>query len=168
MGAEVERVLAQVDPDQFGAMLARFREGRRTWFVSGQGRSGLVAAMVAMRLMHLGRRVHVQGEATTPAIRDDDGLLVISGSATTPVSLHYGKVAKEQGAALVLVTHQPSGALAEMADTLLVLPVDDSRQFGGSLFEQCALLVLDAIVLALGQEGRVPWEAMAQRHNNLE
>lgn len=168
VGAEVERLLGQIDPDQFATTLSSFRDPQRTWFFSGEGRSGLVAAMVAMRFMHLGRRVHVRGEATAPAIREGDGLLMISGSAETPVSLHYGKVAKEQGADLVLVTHEPSGPLAGIADAVLVLPAGHTRQFGGSLFEQCALLALDALVLALGHDGRVTFQEMARRHANLQ
>jgi 6-phospho-3-hexuloisomerase len=168
VGAELERLLEQLDPAQFDAMVARFRDVHRTWFFSGQGRSGLVAAMVAMRFMHLGRRAHVPGEATAPAIRADDGMLVVSGSARTPVSLHYGRIAKQQHATLLLVTRQPSGPLARLADALLVLPTQDSLQFGGSLFEQGALLALDAIVLSLGRGSQETFTDMAHRHTNLE
>lgn len=168
LGAEVRRLLEQIDPDQFDALLSDFRDPHRTWFFAGEGRSGLVAAMAAMRFMHLGRPVHVRGEPTAPAIREGDGLVMISGSARTPVSLHVGTVAKEQGAELVLVTRQPSGPLAQIADTILVLPGDHSQQFGGSLFEQGALLALDAIVLALGREERATFEDMARRHANLQ
>ncbi|MEJ2289890.1 MAG: SIS domain-containing protein [Deinococcales bacterium] len=167
MGAEVERLLEQIDPDQFDATLSHLRDAQRTWFFSGQGRSGLVASMVAMRFMQLGRPVHVQGEATAPAIREGDGLLVISGSAETPVSLHHARVAKEHGASVVLVTHEPSGPLARMAEAVLVLPAEHSHQFGGSLFEQGALLALDAIVLALARESHVAFDDMMRRHTNL-
>lgn len=40
----------------------------RAVFVIGNGRSGLATQMSAMRLMHLGLRVHVAGEVTAPAI----------------------------------------------------------------------------------------------------
>ena len=168
MGEEVQALLGRIDPSQFEAALAHFRDEERTWFFSGQGRSGLVAAMAAMRFMHLGRTAHVQGEATAPAIRSGDGLLMISGSARTPVSLHFGEIAKEEGAHLVLVTHEPDGPLAKIADAVLELPSHDSLQFGGSLFEQSALLTLDAIVLALGQEGEVPFATMKHLHTNLQ
>lgn len=168
MGAEVDTLLDRIDPEQFDAALAHFRDPQRTWFFSGQGRSGLVAAMAAMRFMHLGRTAHVQGEPTAPAIRARDGLLVVSGSARTAVSLHFGEVAKAEGAVLVLVTHQPAGPLARIADAVLTLPAAGSRQFGGSLFEQSSLLVLDAIVLGLAREGDVRFEDMARRHTNLQ
>jgi 6-phospho-3-hexuloisomerase len=61
----------------------------RRWYASGQGRSGLVAQMAAMRLMHVGFDAHVVGEATAPAIGSRDGLLVVSGSGETPVTLNF-------------------------------------------------------------------------------
>lgn len=93
---------------------------------------------------------------------------MISGSARTPVSLHFGEVAKQEGARLVLVTHEPDGPLAKIADAVLVLPSHDSRQFGGSLFEQSALLALDAIVLALGRETELSFATMKHLHTNLQ
>ncbi|MFE5707482.1 hypothetical protein [Rhodococcus koreensis] len=44
----------------------------RAVFVIGNGRSGLAIQMAAMPLMHLGLRVHVAGEVTTPAIGAGD------------------------------------------------------------------------------------------------
>jgi 6-phospho-3-hexuloisomerase len=58
---------------------ALFADRTRRWFCSGQGRSGLVAQMVAMRLMHVGFDVHAVGEPTAPSIREGDGLVMISG-----------------------------------------------------------------------------------------
>ena len=52
-------------------------------FVTGAGRSGLVAKAFAMRLMHLGLRVYVVGETISPAIYDDDCIVTISGSGET-------------------------------------------------------------------------------------
>ena len=52
-------------------------------FVIGAGRSGLVAKAFAMRLMHLGLDIHVVGETITPALREGDILVVVSGSGET-------------------------------------------------------------------------------------
>lgn len=49
----------------------------------GAGRTGLALKMTAMRFMHLGFKVHVVGETTTPAILENDLLIVGSGSGTT-------------------------------------------------------------------------------------
>jgi D-arabinose 5-phosphate isomerase GutQ len=51
-------------------------------FVAGEGRSGLVIRMVAMRLIHLAYQVYVVGETTTPSIVECDLLIDCSGSGT--------------------------------------------------------------------------------------
>lgn len=63
-------------------MIEEIRNSDRI-FVVGTGRSELVGKAFAMRLMHLGFNVHVVGEVTTPAIRDKDCLIAISGSGET-------------------------------------------------------------------------------------
>lgn len=164
---EVARTLEAVHRDAFDALVAELRVPGRTWFCTGQGRSGLVARMVAMRLVHLGRRAHVVGEATAPAIADADALLVLSASGETPLSRHYADTARDVGASVVLVTTRPASPLARTADTVLHVATSSS-QFGGSLFEQSALLVLDAAVLALDEGDPPTRDAMARRHANLQ
>ncbi len=103
--------------------------------------------MAAMRFMHFGYATHVIGEATAPAVRAGDGFLLVCGSGQTPVSLGFATIAKAEGALLVLVTHKPDSRLAGIADVVLPVPMAGSRQFGGSLFEQCTLILLDSIAL---------------------
>ncbi len=165
---EVSRTLAGVDRAAFEHFVDELAVPDRTWFCTGQGRSGLVARMAAMRLMHLGHRAHVVGEATAPAITGPDALLVLSASGTTPLSLHFATTAREVGAAVVLVTAGPQGPLRDLAQTTLHIPADGSTQFGGSLFEQTALLVLDAANLALHAGDPHTRDAMHRRHANLQ
>ncbi len=168
VAGEVSRAVAQVDPLGFDRFVAELRIPRRAWFCTGQGRSGLVAQMAAMRLMHLGHRAHVVGEATAPAITAGDALLVLSSSGTTPLGLHFAETARGASAAVVLVTATPQSPLRDLADTALHLPARDSTQFGGSLFEQAALLVMDAATLALDAEDPQTRGAMQRRHANLQ
>ena len=167
VGAEVADLLARIDPREFETLVEEFRDPERRWFFSGQGRSGLVAAMVAMRFMHLGRTTHVHGEATAPAIRKGDGILLISGSGETPITLHIAAVARREGARVVAVTHEPQSAIARDAATTLTLAARPSTQFGGSLFEQAALIVLDAVVYALADASPAVYRRMAYAHTNL-
>jgi len=168
VGGEVSRSLARVDARDFDRFVAELRVPQRTWFCTGQGRSGLVAQMAAMRLMHLGRRTHVVGEATAPAITGGDALLVLSASGTTPLSLHFAETAREVSAAVVLVTATPASPLRRLADAALEVATLESVQFGASLFEQTSLLVLDAAALALGGEDPHTRDAMQRRHANLQ
>lgn len=151
--------------DEFAAEFDALNAGCRGFF-TGQGRSGLVARMAAMRFMHMNLPVHVVGEATAPSIETSDLLVVISGSGKTPVSMTFAQVALDVAARVLLITHQASSPLQEMAHATLVLPAVSS-QFGGTLFEESALILLDSIVLDQMQVRSVPHELMARRHTNF-
>ena len=69
VGGEVAGVLAAVSGHQLAEAAQLLADRGHRWFFCGQGRSGLVAQMVAMRLMHVGFEAHVVGEATTPRSR---------------------------------------------------------------------------------------------------
>ena len=81
---ELTAVLSALPHEQMsdGARLLDDRD--RRWFLCGQGRSGLVAQMAAMRLMHVGFTAHVVGEATAPAVVRGDGLIAISATGADP------------------------------------------------------------------------------------
>ena len=168
VGREIAETLERVDARAFQSFVDAFRDQRRRWFFSGQGRSGLVAEMAAMRFMHMGRPAHFVGEATAPSIRAGDGLCLVSGSGKTPVTVHFAKTAKDEGAKIALITREPDSALAQIADCVLHAPIETTRQFGGSLFEQTTLILLDAIVLELMQTVPDPHRAMLSRHTNLQ
>lgn len=168
VGQEITELLQRVDPDAFAAVAQAFRDTNRRWFFSGQGRSGLAAQMSAMRFMHLGRRVHYVGEVSAPSIRNGDGLLIISGSGETPVSVGYARIAKQEGAMVVTLTHKPNGSLAKIADVVLPVPVEKTGQFGGSLFEQTSLILLDAVVLDIAAAMEDPHRTMGFLHTNLQ
>src|SRR5579863_8118366 len=119
VGREIAESLARVNANAFGSFVDVFRDKRRRWFFSGQGRSGLVAEMAAMRFMHIGRAAHVVGEATAPSIRGGDGLCLLSGSGKTSVSVHFGRIAKGEGARIALITRELDSELAKLADVVL-------------------------------------------------
>jgi 6-phospho 3-hexuloisomerase len=165
---EVSRVLSAVSSDQMRGAAALFSDRGRRWFCSGQGRSGLVAQMAAMRLMHIGFEVHAVGEATAPSIREDDGLLAISGTGETPVTLHLAQLAVGFRAHLLAVTTRGDSTLAGLADAVIEVPTAGTRQFGGSLFEQSALLLLDAVILDVTAGDPQAYAVMRARHANLQ
>ena len=165
---EVYGVLSAVSSEQMSGAAALITDRGRRWFCLGQGRSGLVAQMAAMRLMHIGFDVHAVGEATAPSIREDDGLLVISGSGETPVTLHLAQLAVEFGARLLAVTTSADSTLARLADAAIEVPTAGTRQFGGSLFEQSALLLLDAVILDVTARDPQAHAVMHARHTNLQ
>src|SRR5690606_4733111 len=76
---ELENLVAATSAEEIDALVEALRPGRRI-YLSGFGRSGLVARAFAMRLMHLGLDAAVVGETATPAIRTGDLLIVLSSS----------------------------------------------------------------------------------------
>ncbi|GAB3141543.1 6-phospho-3-hexuloisomerase [Amycolatopsis stemonae] len=165
---EVAGVLSAVSGDQMARAAKLFTDRGRRWFCSGQGRSGLVAQMAAMRLMHVGFDAHAVGEATAPSISTGDGLVMLSGSGETPVTLHFARLAREFGAVVLAVTTRADSTLAHLADAVIEVPAAGTGQFGGSLFEQSALLLLDAVVLDLTDDDPGAYALMRARHTNLQ
>lgn len=148
----------------------------RCVFVFGAGRSGLALRMTAMRLMHLGLRVHVVGEATAPAIGLGDVLLVASGSGTTGAIVRAAEAAAAAGAGIVAITTDPGSALADLAEVTVVVPAaqkqdhdgEISAQYSGGLFEQSVVVIGDAIFHSLWKASGATAEELWPRHANLE
>lgn len=148
-------------------------------FVSGAGRSGLIMRALGIRLMHLGKIVHVVGEPTTPSIQAGELLVIGSGSGQTPTQLAIAQKAQSQGAKILVFTTNPSSPLAKLADQYVVLPapsLDDvvegrdqkSVQPMGTLFEQSLLILCDSIILWVILRTGVSASQMRERHANLE
>jgi 6-phospho-3-hexuloisomerase len=148
----------------------------RRVFVLGEGRSGLAIRMAAMRLMHLGGRVHVVGETTTPAMAGDDVLIAVSGSGGTPGVVAAAKQAGTVGGRLAAVTAVASSPLAAIADLVVPIPAaskherdsENSAQFAGSLFEQATVLLFDAVFHTLSRELGKTADTLWSTHANLE
>ncbi|HUU54756.1 MAG TPA: 6-phospho-3-hexuloisomerase [Armatimonadota bacterium] len=169
--AEVARTLAEVSEDQVAALRRLLLEAEAI-FVTGEGRSGLVGRCLAMRLVHLGLRAHVVGGTTTPAFGEKDVLVAVSGSGETDLTCTVARLAAEAGGTVVAVTSAQESPLAAQADVTVLIPAapgsGEHAQYGRSLFEQSALIVLDAVAMQLQREIGRTREQMDARHTNLE
>jgi 6-phospho-3-hexuloisomerase len=116
----------------------------------------------------VGFDAHAVGEATAPAIGDGDGLVVISGSGETPVTLHLAALAHDVGAHILAVTTRADNTLAHLAHVVIEVPTGGTGQFGGTLFEQSALLLLDAVILEITTGDPRAYAVMQARHTNLQ
>lgn len=171
--AEIAEAVTSTPPEQIDTFIAAI-EGAARIFVFGEGRSGLVLRMGAMRLVHLGKTVHVVGDATTPAITPSDTLVVGSSSGETAVTVLIAEGARRAGATVVTITASPQSRLAQLADAVVLLGTPakgaagsgQSIQPGGTLFEQAMLVLLDTVFLTLA--GDDAEARIAQRHANLE
>lgn len=165
---ELEETLVSVQRASIEAFVARLQQNAGRVFFSGQGRSGLLGQMAAMRFMHLGVPAHAVGEATAPSIRVGDTLVMISGSGRTSPGVEYARIASREGATILLVTHQKDGPIQDVADETFVIKTGESAQFGNTLFDHAVLLVLDSVVLALMAELDQPAALMRHNHSNLQ
>lgn len=154
-------------------------------FVVGAGRSGLMVRAFAMRLMHLGIEVHVIGETITPALRDDDLLVALSGSGETSFAASAAKIAKGIGTKIAVITSYPRSTLAKLADHIVVLPgrtkiasiksyldrqiVGEYESLAplGTLFEITALVFLDSVIAGLMVKLGRKEEELRTRHANI-
>lgn len=172
--AEQVEAIARVDDRAVVDLLSGLADAERV-FLLGEGRSGLVGRMFAMRLMHLGKQAYVVGETITPAIGRGDLLIAISGSGETGAVVMMADGAKRAGAQVAAITANPESRLARLADSIVTIPTQhklegsSSRQYGGSLFEQTTLLLFETMVsmLAAG-DAATGFASLVKRHANLE
>lgn len=130
----------------------------RRVFVTGMGRTGLMARGFAMRLMHLGLPVFHVGDVITPAIAKGDLLVICSRTGRSNVLRHYIEIARKAKASVAAVTTKRDSLVGGGADVVLV--IDDRARVRrgrrplplGSLFEQALLVTLDHVVLDLMDE----------------
>ena len=168
---EIEGALAGVQEEQAAALLEAIVQAKAV-FVTGEGRSGLVARCFAMRLMHLGLSAHVVGESATPALKKGDLLVAVSGTGESEITCTRAKLAASQGGRVAALTASEGSPLASAADLAVVIPAGRGRastaQFGGSQFEQAALVALETIVLELQEQLGQSAGEMGSRHATVE
>ncbi len=173
---EIKTVLSDIKEDEFRRFIELINTSKKI-FVTGQGRSGLVARTFAMRLTHIGFTCYVVGDTTTPNIDKDDMLLVCSSSGTTSITCHIAELAKRLDASIVVITAHPNSALSNYANLIIEIPAREtgqvlksrrSVQFRNTLFEQACLVYLDAIILTLVRLLDREEREMLKRHANLE
>ncbi len=141
---------------------------RRT-FVTGAGRSGLVARSFGMRLMHAGLPAFVPGETITPATGAGDLLVAVSCTGTTGFTDYLAERARQLGASTVAITAEPESPLARKADKVVVIPAsEDDIVLRAAVFEHAVSLCLDAVFNVLSHRLKLDMDAFRQRHANLE
>jgi 6-phospho-3-hexuloisomerase len=143
----------------------------------GVGREGLQIKGFAMRLFHLGLKVAVVGDMTTPALGKGDLLIVSAGPGHFSTVAALMGVAKAAGAKTLVVTARPDGPCPEAADQTLVIPAqtmaDDQGPAisvlpMGSLYEGAQYVLFEGMIDRLKAKLGVSPDAMRANHTNLE
>jgi len=165
---EISSILNQADEEKVLKLVEAILSSERI-FLTGLGRSGLVARSFALRLMHLGFKVLIVGEVTTPAIKKGDLLVAISGSGETAIVKHIVSKAKELGAVIFLITSKTNTSIGEISDRVLILPEIEKPILPlKSAFEAVTYILLDAAIVMIMQKTGVTSQEMMERHSNLE
>lgn len=171
---EIQEILAAMNPEQAEKMATEILSAKRV-FLAGAGRSLLMLKAFAMRLMHAGFTAYVAGETVTPAITDEDILVVGTGSGETATLRVVVEKAKKVGAKIGVLSTKKDSSIAQIADYALIIPasinhleIGKSWQPGGNSFEQSLLIILDAMLIELAEAKGVDISKGLNLHANLE
>lgn len=164
----IAAAMNEVDWASFLTLAESLPKAQRT-FVTGAGRSGLVARSFGMRLMHAGLPVFVPGETIAPAAGKGDLMVAISCTGQTGYTGYMARRAKQLGVKVIVVTADPQSPLARIADQVVHIPaVAPDIVVRAAVFEHAASLCLDAVFNVLAERLRLDLKQYRQRHANLE
>jgi 6-phospho-3-hexuloisomerase len=114
----------------------------------------------------------------TPNIEAGDLLVLGSGSGETLSLRAMAEKARTLAVPIALITASARSAIAKLAEVVVTIPAPTPKaataeaplsiQPMGTLFEQCLLLIFDAVVLRLMERKGISARAMFERHANLE
>jgi len=174
--SEIENALTLIKEEEIDEFIKKVFSARRI-FVAGAGRSGILIKAFAMRLMQMGFRTYVVGETTTPAIKLEDLLILMSGSGQTRYSYYILESALKVGAYTYLITAHKNSKMWRIAQGRIKIPgptklcslkKNKSSQLLGSLFEQGAFILLECIIERIAREIKLRPDDIMLRHANLE
>ncbi|MBC7188705.1 SIS domain-containing protein, partial [Candidatus Aerophobetes bacterium] len=117
--SEINKVLSFIKEKDFEEFVENVLAAKRI-FITGSGRSGILARAFAMRLMQTGCAVYVVGETTVPPINKGDLLIAVSGSGNTDSTKLILEKAKRFGASTYLITARENSPIADVADRKIV------------------------------------------------
>lgn len=186
----ISKNLSEVSEDQVERCTELILSHRdKKIFIMGAGRSGLVGRAFAVRLLHLGYRVHVVGETIIPSVSKDDLLIAISGSGSTMLVMTAVDAAKHVGATIIGITSYLDSPLGKIADfvlqvkgrMILAKEVDKRDYFArqilglheplaplGTLFEDTCMILLDAMISYMMKKLNLCEEDLGKCHANIE
>jgi len=175
--SELAGVFDKIDDASVDKALDMIAKARST-VVFGGGREKLQIMGLAMRLYHLGLKVAVEGDMTTPPVGKGDLFMITCGPGEISTALALLDVAKKAGAKILVLTAQPKGRAAAFADHVLTIPAqtmaDDqgtkktSTLPMGSLFEGALFVLFEVMILKLRDKLKISSETMRANHTNLE
>ncbi len=173
----VSLLLGDMSEKDAEKLIKDIRKAKRI-FITGKGRSGLIAECCAMRMMQMGLDVHVPGEATCPRIKKGDLMIAISCSGGTMTTIQLAKISKQAGAKVMVLTAVSDSELTGYASYIIAFPVTERNvrksyryilgPHNNTMFEEVILLYFDALIYSILKRQGIPKKIISERHTNLE
>ena len=173
---ECKTALGSVNIEETEQFMDTLLKADKVFFV-GVGRVLLSLQAFAKRLNHIGIETHIVGEITEPAIKENDVLIVGSGSGESLFPKAIALKAKTLGAKVVMIGSNKESTIAKAADLMVRVPTNTklkcedeiiSEQIMTSLFEQFLLLYGDVIAKMIVQRENIDINSLWEYHANLE
>ena len=166
--ASIQATMERVDWERLLELADLLQQRGRT-YVTGAGRSGLVARSFGMRLMQAGFNAYIPGETITPAIREHDLLVAISCTGETGYPSYLAAKAKQFGATVIVITATKDSSLFRLSDQTIVIPVpEENIVMKATVFEHVTSLCLDALFNVFLEKFNIDAVEFRKRHANLE
>jgi len=171
---ELTNCVSSISSDEIDSLVSLIMKSPRI-FCFGAGRSGIILKSFCMRLNHLGLNSYYLGTIQCPSAKEDDLLLLVSGSGETGCVLSYATQARKLNLSIACITANRINPLTKIADTVINVDAPSSlvntnsvsTQPMRSLFEQAAFIICETLLLMLQLNLGVSELDMAKRHANI-
>lgn len=149
-------------------LIDRILSARRI-FIFGVGRSGLVGQTFAIRLVQLGLQVSFVGDMTTPILKKDDLLILISNTGKTMSVVTTAKIARRLGTHVISITSNKCGDLINASDDVILIASPTDKKLTemaplGTIFEDATILFFDTLVPHLMKKLNLDEHDMRNNH----
>ena len=133
-----------IDPEAVDRAAALLQRAKQV-FCFGQGGSQMLANDIWARFSSLSTKFHTAGDSHMQAITaslmaPEDAILFVSYSGATRDMMETLRLAKANGASVILLTHSPNVPGAALADVVLLCGSPQSPLDGGSMPAKIAML----------------------------
>ncbi len=133
LSEKLPQAISTVDQETYELVTGRLSESGRILCVA-HGLSSSIALDLSMRLSSLGKQSEyivdpIAEQIAARHLRENDSVVVISGSGSNDISLRAAQAAKESGAKIIAITSFASSPLVSIADySLVVSPITGGFQ----------------------------------------
>lgn len=167
VGACTESLSGISDEDR-NNLINRILSAKRV-FIFGVGRSGLVGQTFAIRLVQLGLQVSFVGDMTTPILKKDDLLILISNTGKTMSVVTTARIARRLGTHVISITSNRDSDLVRTSDDVIwIVPPADEELTEiaplGTVFEDATILFFDTLVPKLMKRLDLDEQDMRNNH----